>query len=320
VRINKKILFTLKLAIAIAAFGFVFAKLYVQGVTGITNSINFELFSYGWPLLVLALLLMPIGWGFEAAKWITALKDIEKTSFLNALKTIWYGVGVGLLTPNRIGEPIGRIAMVDPENRVSAGIMAVLCGMSQQLATIVFGSIGLAFLFGTINQDVTYIFSSSIVVLLISASIIIPVFLVFKLNWLVRQFHRIKYFNRFLSGEPVNFHVPRSKVFVLFALSLIRYVIFSTQFILLLHFFGYNLSLLKAYSSIFATYLLASAVPSFAVGEAGVRTSFAIIFIGALWPNPSGIAFAALSLWFLNVALPGLIGVWFPFKLKREGV
>jgi hypothetical protein len=320
VRINKKILFALKLAIALATFGFVFAKLYAQGIKGISNAINFELFSNGWPLLVLAISLMPIGWGFEAIKWIIALKGIEKTSIVNALKTIWYGVGVGLLTPNRIGEPVGRVAMVDSENRVSAGIMAILCAMSQQLATLVFGFIGVALLLDTTNQSVTTGFTNPIVVILILFSTIIPLFIIFRFNWLVKYLPRIKYFNRFLSGNSVDIHVPPSTIYILFGLSLVRYLIFSTQFILLLHFFGYNLSVFNAYFAIFATYLFASAIPSFAVGEAGVRSSFAIVFIGAFWPNPTGIAFAALSLWFLNVALPGLIGVWFPFLLKRESL
>ncbi len=315
-RINGAILFVIKLVIAFAAFIFVFLKLYEQGAQGFDDLFSHDLFRSNWHCLFFAIVLMPVGWSIEAFKWILSLKGIQKTTFVDSLKTIWYGVGVGLLTPNRIGEPIGRMAMVNPENRAKSGVMAVLCGASQQLATLFFGFIGMIILAGDSDQEISENLSNPFAVTFIIASIIIPLIFVLKVNWIAKNLNKIKYFKRLLSGESVDVNISNLKIISLVSLSLIRYAVFSTQFLFLLYFFGYDLSIVKAYSAIFATYLFASAVPSFAIGEAGVRTSFAIIFIGATWSNPTAIAFAAMSLWLLNVALPGLVGVWFLFSKR----
>jgi hypothetical protein len=306
----------LKLGIALGAYGFVVYKLGKQDCNGVLNVFSTVRTVDVW-MPIIAILLMPAAWLFEAIKWKFSLRNIEPTSLSNAFKSVWYGVSVGLLTPNRVGEPIGRMYMVKSENRGKAGVMAVLCGMSQQFATIFFGAIGLILMYGSVNVLPDQ-FSNPIVNILLGIITIITVVLVFKIDSISRLLAKNRFVKRMLGGESVDLKIPHSDPVKLIILSIVRYFVFSTQFVLILLFFGYDNSVVQVYYAIFATYLFASAVPSFALGEAGVRTSFALVFIGGIWGNIAAVTVATLLLWILNVALPGLIAAWLPLIRAEE--
>jgi hypothetical protein len=307
----------LKFGIAIGAYCFVVLKLANQDFNHLSQSLSSIKVIHFWiPSLVL--LLMPISWIFEALKWQISLRNIEIISLSSAFKSVWYGVSVGLLTPNRVGEPLGRLVWVEPRSRGKAGIMAVLCGMSQQLATLLFGGIGLAILLGVNGYLPEELYNPVVLIILVVVAAI-TIILVIKIDMLSYLLSKNRYLRGILSGESVDFKISLSDKIKLILLSIIRYSIFSTQFVLILIYFGYDSSILQAYSAIFATYLFASAIPSFAIGEAGVRTSFALIFIGGLWGNVGAIALATFMLWILNVALPGLMAAWLPlFRSNGE--
>jgi hypothetical protein len=112
-------------------------------------------------------------------------------------------------------------------------------------------------------------------------------------------------------------NIPFSRSLVVLALSLIRYLVFSTQFVLVLHLFGYSSGLEQAYSTVFVTYLFASLIPVLSIADASVRSGFAVVFVGAFWNHPAAIVLAAHTVWLLNVALPALLAVWLPFLNKR---
>lgn len=316
-RINKKVTFILKLIVIAASFAFVFIKLYKQGVEGIADSVGFGLKSNGWTFLFFALLLTIVNWSIEAYKWILALRGIVEIHFSEAIKSIWYGVGVGLITPNRIGEPFGRIALIKSDYRAKAGVVAVLCSISQQLATLLYGIVGGIILFVGYDFEILEYLKNPLIIILLIFSVLAPIVIFFNVKLLFKLLSKMSYFKQRMVDNDFDEDISRRKLFVIFALSVLRYAVFSTQFVLLLLFFGFKFSVPEAYLGVFLTYLFASAIPSFALGEAGVRSSIAIVFIGIFWDNPAGITIASTLLWLVNVAMPGLVGVWFPFIAKR---
>ena len=315
---NKKLFFVLKLTVAVGALLFVVFKIYSQGAASIVEYLNGINISRVWIHLVTAMFLMPISWIIEAFKWRYAMGDVVSFSLIKSFKMVWYGVGVGLLTPSRIGEPLGRMLMIAPTHRAKAGVMAILCAMSQQTATLIFGIIGVYLLSIQAGLDLLGSLSNPWIISLITIAAVVTISIIIGIEYFAQYLNRYKLFRDFLKEESIIQRISFSRKINIISLSLVRYLIFSTQLILLLYALGLEANLIIAYSAVFATYLFASVVPTFALAELGVRVSFAIIIIGSFWENSLGILAATTTLWVLNVALPGIIGVLLPIMNNRE--
>ena len=310
---NQKIL---RLITIVAAYGFVGYKIYEERDPNFSSIFIVGIYQHSFHFLAFALLLAPVNWLLETHKWQVALQRISRPSLADAFKTVLFGTGVGLFTPNRVGDPIGRTAMLSPEHRGRGAAAAVVCSISQQFATLIFGFIGLALWYGKSHID--WLSSSTYILgVLILVSLTITVAIIVGSKQIIARIQRLKIIRRVLNGECLAFDLSRWQVAKIVLISFIRYAVFSTQLVMLLLLFGFTGSFLNVYPAIFLSYLFASVVPTFAIAEAGVKAGFGITFIGSIWPSAMGIASASLLLWMINVALPGLIGVWAPLEKKR---
>ena len=102
-----------------------------------------------------------------------------------------------------------------------------------------------------------------------------------------------------------------------------RYLIFSTQFYLLLQIFGIDLSIPLCFLLIAMTYYVMSVVPTIAWMEIGVRGTIATYFFSPVTIDPISVVNASITLWLINIVIPALIGCFFVFSFKlgkrREG-
>lgn len=102
----------------------------------------------------------------------------------------------------------------------------------------------------------------------------------------------------------------------LFSLSILRYVIFITQFHLLLWLLGVQLRFYETFMVLSIIYLIMVGIPVSGLAEAGIRGSVALlVFTLYLGDKLEGmpavdltIVSATLLLWLFNLALPGLLG------------
>ncbi len=266
------------------------------------------------PAILLVLFLMPVNWIIEAFKWQLSLKRVEPIGFVRALRSSLYGAGVGLFTPNRVGDPFGRVALLKTENKAEAGLMAFQCAFAQQLATIFFGLLGIALL--SQEPEFNRYFGNPWVIAAIAVGFGVAMLFVFGQKYLSQFLDNFRVLKRFGFSPALISSVPLSSSLTVVAFSLLRYMVFASQFVLLLYLFGCEADFITAYAAVFTTYLFASLIPVLSVADAGVRSGFGIIFVGAFWNQPAAIALAAHMVWLLNVALPALSAVWFPFFLK----
>ncbi|MBK7298693.1 MAG: flippase-like domain-containing protein [Flavobacteriales bacterium] len=72
-----------------------------------------------WVLLVM-LVCMAVNWSLESHKWRWLLRPVERIGSWRSLVATIAGTSVGLVTPNRTGEFLGRVLFLKPENRVKA--------------------------------------------------------------------------------------------------------------------------------------------------------------------------------------------------------
>jgi len=250
--------------------------------------------------LMAVVFLLPFNWLIEALKWKRVCRYIENFKLSIAFRAVLAGASSGFVTPNRIGDIVGRMNFLQPKNRKSAVSMAAINSLTQNIAILLPG-IPLAILFFLQQQTTTQ--SSTYLLFLLA------ILLLFSITLLVLPRIAIRIKNQklqpFFSGLT-NYTIIDMAVIT--GWSLLRFFVFSMQLFLMLRFLEVELTAAQALTSIPFTYLLVTFTPSFAFSEAVIRGSWAVFVIGSFATNTPGILMAGVGLWFINVIIPVIAG------------
>ena len=254
-------------------------------------------------LFIPVFLLMILNWLLEAKKWQLLTNTYSVLSIKKAFISVLSGVSTALFTPNRIGDFIGRISHLPKEARKKGIVSSVYGSFSQWLLTIIMGWVAWIQL-GDQFVSSDAIFHSISTVYLLGIIVLLFLFLG-KGEWL-------SYFKKLTKYKAFR---PSSNIKVkIILLSLFRYFVFTTQFYLLLHIMGVDLSYALVLSKLGLFYLLTSLVPSTFWGEIGVKESVAVWVFSGLIINSLIVVSATLLLWLINLIIPALAGNYFLFK------
>ncbi len=329
-KLNKTYNFLLKLVIISASFGYIgyqlfFNENYKKLLNLFSSSYNLEKTML---LLLVIVFFMIINWSIEAYKWRYLIKKVEIISFAKALKAVLAGLSVSTFTPNRVGEFLGRVFILQKANPWKAIFISILCSMSQLMITLLMGSVSMivyvvAFL-SKQNVFPAYVLYVFVALLLIANFLMLSIFFNVSfiskwLNVLIKPKWRkmkgyLKVFSYFKFYELRN----------VLLFSLLRYFIFSFQFYLLLRFFSVPLNIFEGIFLISLVYFVISAIPSMTLAELGIRGSVAVgvfdyYFNTTLNMNVNynfAIVAATSVLWLINIALPAFIGNFYVMKLN----
>ncbi|TXK23267.1 hypothetical protein FVR03_22815 [Pontibacter qinzhouensis] len=272
-------------------------------------------------LLVLTALLIPVNWGFEARKWQLLGGKVERMSFKRAYKAVMVGLTLGFITPNRLGDYAGRVLVLKSRQRLDA-IGAIFIGrFSQLVATVLVGSFGLLY-FMVVFYWQQYPAACLSVLLLLLALTCALLLLLYNARAMVALVAAVRPLRKVVRYVAVMNRYSSREVTALLWLSLGRYLVFLTQFILLLYLFQVRLPLVQYLSGVSGTFFLKSVAPSVTIiSDLGVRELSAMYLFGLLGQERLQVLSASLSLWLLNIAVPSAIGLLFVFRLKffRKG-
>lgn len=250
--------------------------------------------------LLLALGLLPLNLLFESIKWKKIVASLENFSIISAFKSVLAGISTGFVTPNRVGDIIGKLNYLQKKNQKKAVSLGAIAGITQNIA-IILPSIPFAILF--FLREETEINHRSY----ISLVLIIIALLLFLLFYLPRLAGKIKHptIQPYISALT---HFQFKDLLLITFWSIVRYAVFGLQLYCLLVFFDVDLSVSQAIIGITTNYLLITITPSIAVSEALVRSSWAVFVLSKFSENTAGIMLAGISLWLINVIIPVLIG------------
>lgn len=269
-------------------------------------------------MLCLLLFLSAFNWLLEAMKWKILAGEIERISLGRAYRGILYGVCLGFVTPKRSGEIAGRALVLDSGNRITGMLVNTPGSMLQLGVTLVGGLTSLALVFYGWRTDPEHLPAA---VLPATALLLFPVmallllillFLVAKpmlRRFLARQVHR-----SWSRKASVLLNIDGPKLVPLAALSVCRYMVFMLQFYLLLRVFQAPLSFPASFVLLSLTYLVLTAVPLSALGEAGVRAAVVLLVAGWVTAGDltalmeTGMVAGILGLWLINLVVPALAG------------
>lgn len=257
--------------------------------------------------LLFSFLLMPLNWVLESIKWKFLISKFEKISFFTSIKAVLSGLTTSVFTPNRVGEFVGRIMFISPENRIKATVSTILGSYSQILITLLIGAISVFIIdkgiinFIDENNIIKWIF---ILVTVISFIIFFKLRIVLSLS---RKFNFKKLNDIFKILDNYTFSDLLKVIF----LSLFRYIVFFSQFYLLLNFFNVNISFINSFIVVGIFYLFLMFVPTFVLSEPGVRISTSIIVFTYYVNDISLIVYTVSLLWLINIVFPTILGTLF---------
>ena len=271
-------------------------------------------------LLIFAIVLIPLNYGLEAKKWQILLSPLQMVGFLNSFRSILAGITISIFTPNRTGEVIGKVVYLDLHEKLKAALLNFSGSMAQMICT------SLAGLWGTIIYLRYYSFKD---IDLPAIEVIYGIAMVCTLLAFLIYFNQQKFFTwisnkKWAKKIHINFtnhqQFKSSLQVKVLALSILRYLVFSSQLVLLLIFCGIQAATVQLFLLCTVFFLVMWFLPSFALTELGVRGSVAVMLFQNVSDNISGALLAVVLLWMINVALPALIGCVYVFNLtgKKE--
>jgi hypothetical protein len=269
-------------------------------------------------LLFVALILIPFNYGFEAKKWQILLSPLQNVSWINAFKSILAGITISIFTPNRTGEVIGKVVYLDLQEKMKAALLNFSGSMAQMICT------SLAGLWGTIIYLNFYSFKE---IDLPATQVIYAIASICTLLAFLIYFNQQKFFTWISNkkwAKTIHISFTNQQQFKsslqvkVLVLSIIRYIVFSSQLVLLLNFCGIHATIFQLFLLCTVFFLVMWFLPSFALTELGVRGSVAVMLFQNVSENISGALLAVVLLWIINVALPALIGCIYVFNLTGK--
>ena len=294
-------LYVLKLLLAVVALGAVATLVEWDAIAAAAREAR-----PGWALA--ALLLAPLNVGLEAYRWHRLVRRLAPSlRFRDSLAAVLSGYPLGLLTPGRVGDYVGRalyLRDVPPSasatltfaERMATLACCLVAGLlvlpyflltKTDLASLAWVTVLALGLFGT----------AALLVLLIRprlARVVLATVLPF------RPLRRIlAVLDRFTPRDATE----------LLGLSALRYLLFSIQFVLLVRAFAPGADLFVAYAGVVLVFFAKSAIPAITLGDLGIRESAAVFFLGAFGIAEAAAFNASLGLFAVNLLLPALVGL-----------
>jgi hypothetical protein len=326
--IRKTLNFLIRGVIILVTYGFIYRQVFhLQKPAEVLGTLETALEQQDKIILLsLIVLLMLMNWGVESLKWKLLIAKIEAIGFLKSYKAVLTGVSVSLFTPNRTGDYLGRVFILDRANHIE-GILVTLIGSFAQLVVTL--CVGLFCLLSFLDhyfipRQHEYLVTG--LIFLVPAAVFIVLLVYFKIglfsDFVSRYFPaRWKKLSDYAS---VFSRYSARELFWNLMLSLLRYIVFTTQFLLLLRLFGAAVPAVEGFILIAVIYLFMTLVPTVALVDLGIRGSVSLYILGMYfkqyapgYPDPEiAILAASTALWMINLILPAILGTFFVFNLK----
>jgi hypothetical protein len=300
--LNQKLFFLIRLALFVVIAIFLWQNLIVNKKILLEfGAVKVLWHGSEWFLLLLVFLLLPLNWLLEGLKWQVIAAEYGLV-LRQAIKGVVLGLTLDNILPLGAGAISGRIIGLPIENRIKV-IPGILVGQSiQSFITFMFGLYGFWVVWGEASSlfhwrsQYSFLIFGLLLILLLST-----------LFWRtkIRQFLAPLWQYSGLSWVKLSLF------------SFIRYVVFSAQLILLAFIFAPDIELpliIACATWVFAAKTFMPKISS--LENLGIRAMAVVFFMNLFGQPVTGMLMAVIVLWFINLAIPSLIGLSFIKDLK----
>ncbi len=277
--------------------------------------------------LLLAVALMPLNLLLESKKWQFQVRRLEQIKLNKAFTAVLSGISVSMFMPNRVGDYLGRVFILEKGSHIKGVLLTIIGSLAQLLVTVIFGSVALLFYLPSTNYfstETQWIYTA--IFMLVVVIIVTGTFIYLNIDLLYVIIQKLfpKKSQLVLAYVEVFNYFNHKQLAYILALSFLRYMIFSLQFILFLWAFNLPLSYPEAIMLVGLSYLFITLIPTVALSELGVRGSVSIYLFAAWFEAKQmsipdfelGVFAASSAVWLINIAVPALLGLLFIYRLK----
>jgi len=258
-----------------------------------------------------------VNWGLESWKWKLLVSSVRPISFWSAYKAVLSGVSFSVTLPNRVGEYIGRMLYQPEGGRLKTVSLAIVGSIAQLLVTLFCGIIGLVLL----RKDLLNAFPQAV----IGYQFLLYGLLFLSLFMALVYFNvsaAVAFFSRWLNLHHIMYLVEALQKFNasflarILLISSLRYSVFLVQYLAMFHLFAVDIAPGVAISVMSVVFLALAVIPSIALMEVGLRGEVSLRLVGLFSANSLGVGLTSVSIWFINLILPALVGTLFLLNLK----
>ncbi len=314
-----------KWGVKILKIGFMLTILYLIVETlneeEIENTIkkcveNFTLKSY--ILISTVLFLQFINWSIEAKKFKYILSR-KKTiiTFKQAIKSVYLGNATGILTPDRLGNFIGRTIGLNKISKTLIISSTTLGNYAQLVTTLTFATLSTLLLTQIETSIILPLISSKVLMIITLVIWVISILIFFNPKVIIKPLLKIKWLNKKRKNIEHLIGLKRNELLKILLYGITRYTIFIIQLHTTLITFELNITIIDTVIYAGILYLLTTIVPSPLLGNLGTREYISILLLGN-YQNPTLVVIASVTIWMINIAIPALIGTAILFSIKNK--
>lgn len=218
-----------------------------------------------------------------------------------AYQSVLAGISLGFITPRGIGDYIGRMLIFKHQNKVRVIFPLLLGRISQILPTLIFGLFGVWVLGTNMELHMTMILPGAF--LLFTSLVFLLGYSRVKILFL-GLVQRLGFYN--LKVDTVD----QATILRVIVYSFVRYLIFGTQFLIVMMVFKVEANIFIMMAGITWIFFAKSVIPSFSfLSDLGIREFSAILFFESFHIPLAPVLLASLFIWLVNIALPAIVGL-----------
>lgn len=270
-----------------------------------------------WLTILSVIILMLANWFLEVVKWRFLSERIERLSYWKAIKSVFCGLTWAIFTPNRIGEYGGRVMLLRPENRAK-GAVAMGVGLFAQLVlTSVFGALSIAWFVHVFLPTPTSVRGAVWLIATIYALGFAVLY--FNVHWIDRFVGKFRFLEKIKPFFSILEDFTAKELKQVLLISLARFAIFTSQYILLMLIILPGLPFLSMVLMIFILFFVQSALPSLDIFDFSVRSFVASNLYAYITTQEIAVMAIVSCVWFVNLILPAIIGSFFVLNVNYLG-
>lgn len=229
-------------------------------------------------------------------------------SWRRSIKGVLSGITVGLFTPNRVGEFFGRVLVLDNGQRLEGAFLSMANGIAQTLATLSFGILGLILLLAEFSMSTLGFIPTLIIQTTLVVALLLGTILYYRIDLIqdiLLRFERLRKYERQINV----FSSLGSDVLTrLYLLSLVRFLTFIGQYIIVFYICMPGQGLLEVLSASILTLFSITLLPFVPIPDLLLRESFALGYFELYGFDPIGVSIVVFLVWGINIALPSVLG------------
>lgn len=255
--------------------------------------------TFWWFIIVF--LMMPVNWLLEAFKWRTLLTIHVSIPFIQIARAVVGGIALSIFTPNRIGEYGGRIMFMPSNAKWPVAISTLIGSLAQNLVGFSAGIVACLFLFNGF-----LVFKIIGIVLILTG--VLCFFNVRKVLRRISALNLHSIFKKLIMNLQYIDDYSYKILFRVLAFAIARYLVYVTQFVLILHAFEPAISLNILVLGVSAIYLFQTLVPLPPIADVMARANIGLILWSGSGMSELSISLGSLMVWFVNLLIPAMIG------------